>query len=153
MCAITSWTRQPSQSLGIAHSSALRLLATFSTSSRSALNASTPRSLMTLERTTRQMHDVLRRVSAFGCVPGWPMSSQRATSTRTRSNSNSGSFDIVSIMPPTSLAAPMATTAARFVSSSLTSMALARMQSSSSSGPGVGVDHAARIATQIVSLR
>ncbi len=69
-------------------------------------------------------------------VPGWPMSSQRATSTCPRSNSNSGSRDTDSIMPPTPLAITTAPASARTAGSAVTSAAVARTQNSSSSGPG-----------------
>ena len=84
MCAITSWTRQPSQSLAIAHSSALRLFATFSTSSRSrnasALARYDVRGLLrplgsgSMRRTHVQLgQSVQRRASpclALGCRSG-----------------------------------------------------------------------------------
>jgi len=64
------------------------------------------------------------------------MSSQRAVSTCWMSNSKSGSFVVVSIIPPTPLRDTTETTRARVAPSLLTSRARARMQSSSSSGPG-----------------
>jgi len=56
-------------------------------------------------------------------VPGWPMSSHLAASTRTMSNSKTGSSVTVSIMPPTPLGWTTAMIAARAARSWPTSMA------------------------------
>jgi hypothetical protein len=68
------------------------------------------------------------------------MSSHLATSTRKMSNSKNGSLDADSIMPPTPVQVITAITDAR---AGLASFARARMDSSSSSGPGQGMDRTA----------
>jgi hypothetical protein len=73
-------------------------------------------------------------------APRCPMSSHLATSTRKMSNSKNGSLDADSIMPPTPVQVITAITDAR---AGLASFARARMDSSSSSGPGQGMDRTA----------
>ena len=70
-------------------------------------------------------------------VSGCPMFTHVATSTCCRSNSKIGSCDVDSIIPPTPLRATTLRTMVSLPRSPTTSVAVALMHSSSSSGPGI----------------